>query len=140
MKPDLPPLDNETWRLVVEDVLTEFARVVVLQGEHDRRDGTSRHDYGNQAEQAAFSVRRARGKTKLTWRHLLTELYWAALAETSDKALRERLLRLAALALLWASAIDRRAAKTNPLVATPQASGAPSPAPEHPHLAEREPS
>src|SRR5690348_1960192 len=112
MRPTLPPIDNETWRLIVQDAQTEFARAAVLQGEHDRRDGTSWHDYGSQAEQAAFSARRARRKNKLTWRHLLAEPYWATLAETSDKALRERLLRLAALALLWVSAIDRRAAKT----------------------------
>jgi|SRR5581483_6937085 len=133
MRPDLPALDEETWSLVVGDALTEFARAAVLADEHDRRNGTSRHDYGNQAEQAAFSARRARRNNKLTWRHLVAELYWAILAESSDRALRERLLRLAALALLWASAIDRRAAKTNAPAATPPASGAPSPAPENHH-------
>jgi len=134
MRPDLPPIDTDTWRLVVEDAQTEFARAAVLQGEHDRRDGTGWHDYGNQAEQAAFSARRARSKNKLTWRHLVAELYWATVAESNERLLRERLLRLAALTLLWASAIDRRAQQASPAAAaTPQTSGAPSPAPEHNH-------
>jgi|SRR6185437_4019678 len=135
MRPDLPPIDNETWRLVVEDTQTEFARAAVLLGEHDRRDGTGRHDYGTQAEQAAFSARRARGKNKLTWRHLAAELYWATIAESDERVLRERLLRLAALALLWASAIDRRSQQK--ASAPSKTSGAPSPAPENPDTSRR---
>lgn len=104
--------DKDAASRVLGDVLLEFARLDAIQGEHDRRNGTSLHDYGNQADQAATSARRARRKGKLTWRHVLAEHYWGALAQTNNGQLRRALISLAAHALLWAAALDRRPAPT----------------------------
>lgn len=116
----------------IDDVALEFGRLAAVQGEHDRRNGTNRHDYGAQAEQAAATARRARRKGKLTWRHVLAEQYWAVLTQTDNGQLRRALISLAAHALLWAATIDRRHQDT----AAPASSGATSPAPEHLHAGE----
>lgn len=134
-QPTAAPADDAAPH-VLGDVLLEFARLDALHGAQDRRNGTSHHDYGEQARQAAFSARRARTKGKLTWRHILAEQYWAVLAHNGNATLRDRLIQLAAHALLWAAALDRRAQERGALVhgaAAPPPSGAPSPAPEHPH-------
>lgn len=98
----------ETAPAVVADVLAEFGRLAEAYGTTDRRNGTNAHDFGQRAEQAARAVVRARQKGKLSWRHVLAEQYWAALAESDRATLRRRLVGLAAHALLWAAALDRR--------------------------------
>ena len=138
--------DRHEGAHVLGDVLLEFARLDAIQGEHDRRNGTGRHEYGRQAEQTAAAARRSRRVGKLTWRHVLAEHYWATLAQGDNGQLRKALISLAAHALLWIAALDRRqaqaalpgdsAAAGAPL---PQPSGAPSPAPENPHPQETPP-
>lgn len=135
MNPDTPsrePLGPAMYR-AIDDVALEFGRLSAIHGAHDRPNGTNRHDYGKQAEQAAAAVRRTRSAGKLTWRRVLAEHYWSALAQSDDGQLRRALISLAAHALLWAAAIDRRPQQA---AADPQPSGAPSPAPENPHSQE----
>jgi hypothetical protein len=47
---------------------------------------------------------------RLTWSHLLYRRMWDALAEVDPARLRGLLLRLAASAVRWVAAIDRRSA------------------------------
>ena len=100
--------DTDAGAHVLGDVLLEFARLDAIHGGHDRSNGTGRHDYGKQADQAAASTRRARRKDKLTWRHVLAEQFWSAITQSDNGQLRKALISLAAHALLWAAAIDRR--------------------------------
>lgn len=130
----------------LDDVTLEFGRLTALQGEHDRNNGTGRHDYGKQADQAAAAARRARRKNKLTWRHVLAEHYWSAITQADNGQLRKALVSLAAHALLWIAALDRRPAQAAlpdasavAGTALPQPSGAPSPAPENPRPPETPP-
>ena len=105
-----PPVDGYTRTAVADDLIAELARLTQIYGSTDRRNGTSEHDYAAQARQAAAAVRRAQRKKTLSWRHVLAERYWAAIAQPSAPELRRLLVELAAYALLWAAALDRRAA------------------------------
>ena len=46
-----------------------------------------------------------------TWRHILTEEVWEAFAEKDSARLRAELVQVAAAAVNWIEAIDRRQAK-----------------------------
>lgn len=99
-----------TGSRAVDDLLAEFVRLTDIYAATDRRNGTNQHDFSRQARQASGAVVRAREKGKLAWRHVLAERYWAVLAETGNTELRRQLVSLAAHALLWAAALDRRLA------------------------------
>jgi hypothetical protein len=45
---------------------------------------------------------------QLTWRDILLEEVYEAFAETDSDRLREELIQVAAVALSWVDAIDRR--------------------------------
>jgi hypothetical protein len=45
-----------------------------------------------------------------TWKHILREEFLEAMAEEDPEQLREELVQVAAVAVAWIEAIDRRAA------------------------------
>ncbi|MEU9687146.1 hypothetical protein [Amycolatopsis japonica] len=114
-----PVADPATFPVLIE-VAEERGRQDARFGRQDHADGTG-PDEANQvrfcvtvAEAADF----ARWRTDLAARHdgptfanLLTEEAFEALAEADPAALRAELVQVAAVAVCWIEAIDRRAAR-----------------------------
>lgn len=82
-------------------------------GEQNHPDGTGAA-YPS-AQNMADTVRRlcqqAASEGTATWRHILTEETYEALAEDDPTQLRAELLQVAAVAVAWIEALDRRAAE-----------------------------
>lgn len=97
--------------LVLSEVAAERARQDAKWGEQNHPDGT---------EDGAFFAERARLRKQLcqehaaagtvTWRHILDEEVHEAYTETDPAQLREELIQVAAVAVAWGEAIDRRSA------------------------------
>ncbi|HEY3479057.1 MAG TPA: hypothetical protein VGL02_09175 [Streptomyces sp.] len=62
------------------------------------------------AHTARFTTELARAEGRLTWLHILREEVYEALAEAAPADLRDELLDVAATAVVWIEAIDRRGA------------------------------
>jgi len=97
---------------VVDEIRRERNRQDVKWGEQNHPDGT-----GSGAPDAAFEARRARNACQhaakrgaVTWRHILREEFAEAMAEDDPTALRAELVQVAAVAVAWVEAIDRRTA------------------------------
>lgn len=93
---------------VLEDVRAERYAQDVKWGEQNHPDGTGRPgdvwvaDAARAQCQAAFAAGRG------TWRDVLTEEFEEAMAETDPEKLRTELIQVAAVAVAWVEAIDRR--------------------------------
>ncbi|GAA4237714.1 hypothetical protein GCM10022254_50660 [Actinomadura meridiana] len=92
-------------------VLTDVAAEREAQ---DRRWGTqefpdgSGPEFTGSAEQAKQECATAWARGELTWRHILTEEFFEALAESDPGALRLELVQTAAVAVKWVQSLDRR--------------------------------
>lgn len=89
---------------VVDEVHDERESQDAKWGEQNHPDGTS-DSYALNAHVARENYELAE---KLTWRHILTEEFYEALAETDPVKLRAELIQVAAVAVAWIEAIDRR--------------------------------
>jgi len=116
----------DTGRKVAADVRAERARQDQKWGEQNHPDGTGattyplngdHHDLYATAESWAEELatwsqtetdHAARTGT-VSWRHILLEEVFEALAEDDPAKLRAELVQVAAVAQQWAEAIDRRA-------------------------------
>src|SRR5581483_7213285 len=100
-----------------------MSRLTVLgevSGERDRQeakfpeqelpDGTAENGDVELASAARWACDRAAADGSLTWRHILKEEFREALAESDPVLLRAELVQVAAVAVRWVEAIDRRAA------------------------------
>jgi hypothetical protein len=98
-----------TLRAVL-DVHAERTRQHERHGEQNLPNGTA--DAWDQVEADAARQRcdRATATGSLTWRHVLEEEVSEALAEVDPEALRAELVQVAAVAIQWIEALDRRAA------------------------------
>ena len=81
----------------------------------DERWGEQNHPDGTGYPVAIALANMARRKADahaeagdLTWGHILEEEFWEALAESDPVRLREELIQVAAVAVAWVEAIDRR--------------------------------
>lgn len=92
---------------VFEDVESERESQDAKWGEQNHPDGTS-EDYTFNAFIAKQGYKAASIHGQLTWRHILTEEFYEALAETDPVKLRAELIQVAAVAVAWIEAIDRR--------------------------------
>lgn len=92
---------------VLADVAAERAAQDELWGIQDFPDGTG-HEHAAAAEAAKRDCGAAWAGARLTWRHLLIEEFFEALAETDPTALRTELVQMAAAAVKWVQALDRR--------------------------------
>ncbi|MFE5505125.1 hypothetical protein ACFQ73_21375 [Amycolatopsis japonica] len=114
-----PVADPATFPVLIE-VAAERGRQDAKFGRQDHADGTGPNEANqvrycvNAAEAADF----ARWRTDLAARHdgptfadVLTEEFYEALAEADPAALRTELVQVAAVAVCWIEAIDRRAAR-----------------------------
>lgn len=92
----------------INDIANERARQDEMWGEQNHPDGTG--SIGNKLEadfrrkdcNAAFNADNG------TWRQILLEEVYEALAESDPEKLREELVQTAAVCVAWIQAIDRR--------------------------------
>lgn len=71
-------------------------------------DGTSRQDWGVIEATAKAIYEAASRAGKVTWRDVLMEEVAEAFAASDVESLREELIQVAAVAVRWTEAIDRR--------------------------------
>lgn len=92
---------------VVSDIRAEMSRQIDQWGEQSHPDGTHRvyaNDAGLWKNCNAIAVEEGR----LTWKGILLEEVYEALAETDPRALRAELVQVAAVAGSWVKDIDER--------------------------------
>lgn len=96
---------------VLEDVAAERARQRARHGKQTLPDGTGSEPW-DEADRDAARLRcdRAALAGSLSWRLVLEEEVAEALAETDPELLRAELVQVAAVAVQWIEALDRRAA------------------------------
>lgn len=92
----------------LNDVLAERRRQHEKWGEQNLPDGYSSFSDRVRAAQARDACNRAASEHTVTWRHVLMEEVAETLAESDPDLLRAELVQVAAVALQWIEAIDRR--------------------------------
>lgn len=96
------------------DVAVERKRQIEKHGDQSHLpDGTS-STYVHQADAHRDITDRAFKAGRLTWRHILAEEFFEALAETEPAKLRAELVQVAAVCVAWCEAIDKRGAAEVP--------------------------
>lgn len=91
-----------------------LADVAAEREAQDRRWGVQEFPDGTgpgftaRAEEAKQTCATAWSRGELTWRHILTEEFYEALAESDPRNLRNELVQTAAVALKWVQSLDRR--------------------------------
>lgn len=96
---------SDTGR-VLDLVYAERVRQVEKWGEQNHPDGT--HHSPIHADMVRRDCERAFRDGRGTWRHILSEEVAEAYAETDPEKLRAELVQVAAVAVAWVEAIDRR--------------------------------
>jgi hypothetical protein len=110
--------DCGAWRLthdlnpVLAEVAAERARQNAKWGQQDHPDGTARPGDRFQAEMAR-EICQANNRDQDNWRDILTEEVHEAYAELDPVKLRAELIQVAAVAVAWIEAIDRRSVITS---------------------------
>lgn len=93
---------------VLDEVAAEMDRQVEKWGIQNHPDGTGPTIPSlNREEQAKAATDFAAQNGTLTYRHILAEEYYEALAAPDKAKLRDELIQVAAVALSWAKKIDR---------------------------------
>jgi len=92
---------------VLAEVAAERRRQDGQWGEQNHPDGTG-DAYTDDAALARKECERAADNGDLTWRHILLEEVAEAMAEREPADLRRELIQVAAVAVAWAEALDRR--------------------------------
>jgi len=109
VEPIQPILGLSPYLLVV---LTEVSEERALQderwGEQNHPDGTGDYPEIIDADIAKMACQDAAAGGYLTWTHILREEVAEAFAETAPESLRAELVQVAAVAVQWIQAIDRR--------------------------------
>ncbi|MEU6496420.1 MULTISPECIES: NUDIX hydrolase [unclassified Streptomyces] len=93
---------------VLSEVLAERIRQDEKWGEQNHNDGTGNKSQQDYAEQARRWCQSAFGSGYGTWADVLAEEVAEANAERDPARLRTELLQVAAVAVAWIEAIDRR--------------------------------
>lgn len=96
------------YRKILDEAEAELERQNEVWGEQNHPDGTGEPGDRLFADMARRDADTAHENGALTWRHILTEEFFEAVAEEDGDNLREELIQVAAVALQWVSAIDRR--------------------------------
>jgi hypothetical protein len=94
---------------VLSEILAERARQDEKWGDQsDRQDGTSRA-FEPMREVYRDACDHAEKTGRATWMHILREESFEAFAEVKDlKRLRKELIQVAAVAVVWIEALDKR--------------------------------
>jgi hypothetical protein len=117
-----PPVSSQ----LTEGPDAVLAAVAAERRRQDARWGEQNHPDGAGPAYAAEATRRrdeceqAAASGTLTWRHILLEEVAEAGAEQEPKRLREELIQVAAVAVAWAQAIDRRVQPKGPSQPCPE--------------------
>lgn len=93
---------------IIKELVDERQRQDEKFGPQNHPDGTgSVEQYGYSVE-ARMECQDAFWAERGTWFHVLKEEFWEAAAAENDRDLREELIQVAAVAVAWVEAIDRR--------------------------------
>lgn len=93
---------------VLDEVAAERARQDATFGEQNHPDGTGQYPETIDANVAKMVCEQAAEGGYLDWLHILREEVAEAFAETAPARLRAELVQVAAVAVAWVQAIDRR--------------------------------
>ncbi|MGP3935066.1 hypothetical protein [Nonomuraea sp. KM88] len=93
---------------VLADVAAERAAQDARWGMQILPDGTGGERAAAESGAARHATDTAARAGTLTWRHILEEEVMEAFAETEPDRLRAELVQVAAVAVKWAQALDRR--------------------------------
>lgn len=97
----------------VSDVLLTVLRERVQQdskwGQQNHLDGTGFPEDKRRADRQRITTNLHAEQGRLQWRDILAEEFYEALAEYDEEALRTELIHVAAVAVAWVEALDRRA-------------------------------
>lgn len=93
---------------VLEEVRCERRTQDVKWGEQNHPDGTGGEWEVLKANMARDACNQAARLGELTYRHILREEVYEAFAESDPAKLRTELVQVAAVAVAWIEAIDRR--------------------------------
>jgi hypothetical protein len=96
---------------VLAEIGAERARQDQKFGEQNHRNGTGMPVYRYAANRYRAATNRAAAAGDVSWRDILLEELFEALAESDPAKLRAELLQIAAVAAAWIEAIDRRDVK-----------------------------
>ncbi|WP_063765253.1 hypothetical protein [Nonomuraea candida] len=97
---------------VLADVAAERVAQDVRFGMQLLPDGTGGEDATADSDLARQETDEAARSGKLTWRHILAEEVMEAFAESDPGRLRKELIQVAAVAVKWTQALDRRTTTT----------------------------
>lgn len=100
----------EKLQAVLAEVAAERARQDAKWGEQNHPDGTG-EEWMAMARKARAVCDRAAASGAVTWMHILQEEALESFAEADPAKLRAELIQVAAVAVSWAQAIDRRLAR-----------------------------
>lgn len=100
--------DPHTVGLVMSEVIKERFAQDETWGEQNHPDGTGLDGDRKAADAARARCKRAAVLGQDTWRLILDEEVQEAFAEADPAILRVELIQVAAVAMAWAQAIDRR--------------------------------
>ena len=95
---------------VLGEIFVERERQDRKWGEQNHPDGTGEYPETIDTDVAKMACQDAADGRYLTWVHILREEVAEAFAETRPDRLRAELLQVAAVAIAWIEAIDRREA------------------------------
>ena len=97
---------------VLQEVLAERIRQDERWGVQSHPDGTGMNYQRHLAEEERAACEAAFRSGRGTWRHVMAEEIAEANAEKDPAKLRAELLQVAAVAVAWVEAIDRRVARS----------------------------
>lgn len=103
-----PPATRGSVLAVLDEVLAERGTQELKWGHQDHPDGTGSHTSKTLATAARNACERAFEENRGTWRHILAEEFHEAISEEKPEHLRAELLQVAAVAVAWVQAIDKR--------------------------------
>lgn len=92
---------------VLSDVAAERIAQEAMWGAQDFPDGSG-PEWNAAADEAKAACREAAELGTLTWRHILAEEFFEAMAESEPGPLRAELVQTAAVAVKWIQSLDRR--------------------------------
>lgn len=98
-------------RGVMASVRTERYRQDDTWGEQNHPDGTGHPFDAYTARAARYACKQAARLGQVTWRDILWEEVAEAFAEREPALLRAELIQVAAVAVAWCEAIDRRSCR-----------------------------
>ena len=94
--------------VVLNNIAAERFKQDERWGEQNHPDGTGGKFYEDLASLSRRNADSAARSGHITWKDILTEEFWEAIAESDPEKLRAELVQVAAVAAAWVEAIDRR--------------------------------